>query len=256
MYARKKCIGCKSCVENCPSRALSLTAAGIKCDNHLCGLCGQCVKVCPSMAMEMSGVEYTVDDLMHEIEKEMIFMDNSGGGVTISGGEPLLYPETLSELLLRCKAIGVHRAVDTALYAKEETVAAIMKETDLFLIDLKHMDTDKHKRFCGVPNEPILSNLRMIAEAGRDFIIRIPLIEGVNSDDENIIRSAEFLNSLSWKRKTVNLLPYHDVAKGKYEKSGVTLNPANIPLSAPSHERQQHCIALFNRYGITATIGG
>lgn len=208
------------------------------------------------MAMEMSGVEYTIDYLIQEIEKETIFMDHSGGGVTFSGGEPLLFPETLFELLLRCKAINVHRAVDTSLYAKAETVAAIMNETDLFLIDLKHMDSNKHRQFCGVPNELILSNLRMIAEAGKDFIIRIPLIDGINADEENIVRSAGFLASLPWERKVVNLLPYHEVAAAKYEKSGADFNPHNIPLSSPSPERQQQCIAIFKQYGIIATIGG
>jgi pyruvate formate lyase activating enzyme len=204
----------------------------------------------------MSGTEYTVDYLIQEIEKEMIFMDNSEGGVTFSGGEPLLFSETLLELLVRCKAIGVHRAVDTALYAKEETVAAIMKETDLFLVDLKLMDTDKHKQYCGVPNELILSNLRMIADAGKDFMIRIPLIEGINADEDNIKRSAEFLASLQWERKLVNILPYHEVAKGKHEKLGVLFNPGKIALSTPSLEQQQHCIKIFLQYGITAIIGG
>ena len=183
-------------------------------------------------------------------------MDNSGGGVTFSGGEPLLFPNTLLALLLRCKAIGVHRAVDTSLYAKEETVKTIMNETDLFLIDLKHIDSGKHKQYCGIPNELILSNLRMIADAGKDFIIRIPLIEGINADDENITRSAQFLASLPWKRKEVNLLPYHEIAKGKHEKLGITFNPNHIPLSTPTPEQQQRCIELFNLYGITVSIGG
>ena len=256
MYTRKKCIGCGRCVENCSSNALTLMDDGIKSDENLCTLCGRCVEVCPSMAMEMSGIEYTVDYLIHEIEKEAIFMDNSEGGVTFCGGEPLLFPDTLLELLLRCKIIGVHRAVDTALYAKAETVAAIMRETDLFLVDLKLMDTVKHRQFCGVPNELILSNLRMIAEAGKDFIIRIPLIEGINADEENLVRSAEFLASLPWKKKAVNILPYHEVAKGKHEKLCTVFNPDKIPLSTPSLEKQQHCITLFSQYGITATIGG
>ena len=256
MYTRKRCIGCARCVTNCLSHALFLTSEGIKSDKNRCVLCGECVKICPSKAMEMSGHVYTVDYLIREIEKEMIFMDTSGGGVTFSGGEPLLFPDTLLELLLRCKTIGVHRAVDTALYAKEETVLKIMNETDLFLIDLKIMDSDTHKKFCGVPNELILSNIRMIAAAGRDFIIRIPLIEGVNTDEENLTRSAEFLASLPWKRKIVNFLPYHEVAKGKYEKSGAAFNPAHIPMSAPSSEQQQRCIEIFHQYGIAATIGG
>jgi len=206
--------------------------------------------------MEISGVEYSIDYLMNEVAKEMIFMDYSGGGVTFCGGEPLLFPDSLHELLLRCKAIGVHRAVDTSLYAKSETVASIMKETDIFLIDLKHMDSHKHKQFCGVSNEMVLSNLRMIAKAGKDFLIRIPLIEGINADEDNITRSAEFLASLPWKRKTVNLLPYHEAASDKYKKTGAMFNPNKIPLSTPTPEQQYYCIEIFQQYGIIATIGG
>jgi pyruvate formate lyase activating enzyme len=206
--------------------------------------------------MEFSGIEYSIDYLIREIEKELIFMDNSEGGVTFSGGEPLLFPDTLLELLLRCKAIGVHRAVETSLHAKEEIVAAVMRVTDLFLVDLKLMDSVKHKHFCGVPNELILSNLRMIAEDGKEFIVRIPLIEGINTDEENITHSAEFLVSLPWERKAVTLLPYHEVAKGKHEKLGIAFNPENIPLSTPSLEKQQRCIKIFSQFGIIATIGG
>jgi len=256
MYTLKKCIGCKRCVDNCPSQALILTPDGIKSDDALCNLCRQCVKGCPSLAMEMSGIEYSVDYLMREIEKEMIFIDQSGGGVTFSGGEPLLYPDVLLELLVRCGKIGIHRAVDTALHVPEETLTAIMNETDLFLIDLKHMDSGKHKQFCGAPNEQILSNLRMIAGAGKDFVIRIPLIEGFNADDENIIRSAEYLASLPWKSKEVHLLPLHETALAKHQKLGTVYNPGKILLAPPSEERKQHCINLFNEYCIKATIGG
>ena len=256
MYTRKKCIGCKYCVENCTAQALILTPDGIKSDDTLCNLCGRCVKLCPSLAMEMSGSDCSVDYLMREIEKEMIFMDHSGGGVTFSGGEPLLYPDVLLEFLVRCRAIGVHRAIDTALHVPEKTLTAVMNETDLFLIDLKLIDSGKHKRFCGAPNEQILSNLRLIAETGKDFIIRIPLIEGVNADDENIIRSAEFLAMLPWKRKEVHLLSYHETAPAKHQKMGTVYNPGTIALTSPSEEKRLHCIKLFKQYGITATTGG
>ena len=253
MYTKKRCIGCGNCVSNCHKSALLLTPGGIICDNGLCYLCGKCVEACPAGAMEMSGTEYSVDYLMQEIEKETIFMDSSAGGVTFCGGEPLIYPDVLLELLNRCSEIGVHRAVDTTLFAKPEIVKAVMQKTDLFLIDLKHMDSGKHKAFCGVPNERILSNLRMIAEAGSDFIIRIPLIEGVNADIENIVSSAKFLSSLPWKRKAVDLLPYHEIAGGKHEKMGTVYNPDKIPMTLPSPEKQQQCIEIFEDYGIIAT---
>lgn len=256
MYTKKKCIGCRTCVEKCPSKALTLTPDGIVTNNDLCTLCGRCVEVCPAKAMEMSGTAYTTDYLINEIEKETVFMDRSEGGVTFCGGEPLMHPDTLLELLKRCGELGIHRAVDTTLFAKPQTVKEIMEETDLFLVDLKHIDSSKHRYYCGAPNELILSNIRMVAESGKEMIIRIPLIREVNADEENIILSAKFLSSLPPGKKTVHLLPYHDIAKGKHEKLGTVYNSRNIPMSPPTEEEQQHCVAIFKKYGIDAVIGG
>lgn len=218
MYTRKKCIGCLACVESCPEGALSVTAGGIAADNNRCSLCGICEEVCPSKAMEICGKEYSADYLMGEIEKETVFMDRSGGGVTFSGGEPLMQPAALMELLERCGRLGIHRAVDTSLYAKPETVKAIMAETDLFLVDLKLMDSAKHQYYCGVPNELILDNIRLLADAGKEMLFRIPLIKGVNADEENMEKTRIFLNTLPGKERNVQLLPYHDTGKGKLEK--------------------------------------
>jgi pyruvate formate lyase activating enzyme len=256
MYTKKKCIGCHSCMEHCPHQAIYPTPEGMKTRPEACRLCGRCAEVCPAKAMEISGTEYSVDYLMKEIEKETIFMDRSGGGVTFCGGEPLMQPAVLLELLRRCKCLGIHRAVDTTLYARAEVVAEVMKETDLFLVDLKLMDSGKHRYYCGVPNERILSNLRMVAEAGKALLIRIPLIEGVNADEENIVRSAAYLASLPWERRVVHLLPYHDIAKGKHEKLGSVYNPECVPLAPPSEEVQERCCRIFRQYGIESIIGG
>lgn len=256
MYTRKKCIGCKTCVDNCPVQALSLTSDGIVTNHDLCTLCGTCIDVCPTKAMEMSGTEYSIDYLVNEIEKETVFMDQSDGGVTFCGGEPLMHPDALFDLLKRCGTLGIHRAVDTTLFAKPQVVRNIMEETDLFLVDLKHIDSSKHQYYCGVPNELILSNIRMITEAGKEMSIRIPLIEGVNADEENITASAAFLSSLPWENKIVHLLPYHEIAQNKHEKLGTLYNPNNIPMSTPTEEQQQTCVAIFEKYGIKAVIGG
>lgn len=256
LYTNKKCIGCGTCITACPQKALTLTAGGVVTNHALCTLCGTCAEVCPAMAMEISGTEYTTEQLMKEIEKETVFMDRSEGGVTFCGGEPLLHPVQLLELLKRCGEQGIHRAIDTTLLAPPEIVKEVMANSELFLVDLKHMDTEAHKLFCGVPNERILSNLRMIAEAGHDFHIRIPLIEGVNADVENITRSAAFLTSLPWQHRTVNLLPYHDIGRGKHEKLGSVYNPAHYPLSAPTEDTVQRCRDIFSLYGINTIVGG
>lgn len=256
MYTLRKCIGCCTCVKACPNEALKFTSEGIVTDANRCRLCGKCAEVCPTKAMEISGTEYSVDYLMREIEKETLFFDQSDGGVTFCGGEPLMHPDLLKKLLILCGQRGIHRVVDTSLFAKPELVMEIALLSELFLVDLKMMDTGKHRYFCGVPNELILSNIRMIAEMGIPFSVRIPLIKGVNADKENITRTAEFLASLPGNRQEVALLPYHDIAKNKHGKLGTLYNPDEVPMSTPSEEEIHHIREIFLRHGITATVGG
>lgn len=256
MYTKSKCIGCQSCVEVCPQQVLTLTPEGIVADESKCVLCQQCADVCPSLAMKFGGKEWKMEELMAVIEKERKVMEDSGGGVTICGGEPLMHYQYTLELLQELKKRRFHRAVDTTLFSNAAIIKEVAANCELFLVDLKLMDSERHRFYTGVPNEKILANIRMIAEMGCDFFIRIPLIEGVNADEQNIDESARFLASIPWNRKVVNLLPYHDIGKGKHEKLGTKYNPDSIPMAAPSQETQQRCIAQFKHYGITATIGG
>ena len=256
MYTKSKCIGCKSCIEVCEHDVLTLTLDGIKADESKCVLCQQCADVCPSLAMKFGGKEWKIEDLMKEVEKERQVMEDSGGGVTICGGEPLMHYRYTLELLEELEKRRFHRAVDTTLFANPNVVKEIAANCELFLVDLKLMDSERHQFYTGVPNETILANIRMIAEMGCDFFVRIPLIDGVNADEQNIDESARFLASIPWNRKVVNLLPYHDIGKGKHEKLGTTYNPDAIQMAAPSTDIQQRCIAQFEKYGIKATIGG
>lgn len=256
MYTHKRCLGCGICIRRCPVTALSLTGEGIHTDPHMCRLCGICTDNCPANAMEMSGIPYTVEELMRGIKKEAIFMDQSGGGVTFCGGEPLMHAGILIELLKRCGKQEIHRAVDTTLFASQETVEQVMQHTDLFLVDLKHMDTEKHRKFCGVPNERILSNIELLAAAGRPMIIRIPLIEGVNTDPENMWRTTTFIGRLPGEKKVVQLLPYHDIGKGKHEKLGSLYNPQHFSMSCPEQTTQENWLDMLQQAGIDASIGG
>lgn len=256
LYTRKKCIGCETCVRACPRRALSFASEGIATNSALCTVCGTCADVCPALAMEISGQEYSAERLMEEIEKETLFMDRSKGGVTFCGGEPLMQPDYLLHVLRLCGERNIHRAVDTTLYARPEVVGRIVPHTDLFLIDLKLMDSDKHRRYCGVPNELILSNIRKIAGAGKDFRIRIPLIEGINADEGNLRCAALFIAGLPGGGKKVDLLPYHDIGKGKHEKLGTKYNPDAVPMSAPSRSVQERAVSIFREQGIEVKIGG
>ena len=164
-----------------------------------CGACnepGFTVDDCPTTARELCGREYALEELMAEIEKERDIMEDSGGGVTLCGGEPLMHPEDALAILRELKRRGFHRTVDTTLYARPEVVDAVAAECELLLIDLKLMDSEKHRRYTGVGNELILENIRRVAMAGKDFRIRIPLIEGINADEANIEATAQFLQSL------------------------------------------------------------
>ena len=256
LYKKTKCIGCQSCVEVCPQQALELTPDGIKPTQNPCILCGKCTEECPSTALEMCGKEWPMEDLMAEIEKERSVMEDSGGGVTLCGGEPLMHSDYSLAILEELGRRGFHRIVDTTLYASQETVTRIAAACELFLVDLKLMDSEKHRLYTGVPNELILQNIRYLAEAGKDFFIRIPLIEDVNADDGNMEATAAFLETLSWQRRTVNLLPYHDVGKDKHRRMWSTYNPQGFQMAAPSEVTQEHCKALLESHGFHVIIGG
>ena len=254
MYAPAKCIQCGTCVVACPEKAITLTSEGIITDAELCKMCGKCAEVCPTKAIEISGKPMSVAEIINEIEKERVFFDQSDGGVTFSGGEPLLQSRFLIELLDECGKRGIHRAVDTAGLANTEIILEVARRTDLFLYDLKMMDSEKHRKWVGVPNEKILENLKVLAETGVKIIIRIPLIGGVNDDSANMEATARFVAELSGEKKEVNLLPYHKIAQTKYQKLG---RPEEFQLlEEPTKEAQLQAIAIFQEYGIEASIGG
>jgi pyruvate formate lyase activating enzyme len=202
----------------------------------------------------MSGREISAPEIMEIIEKERVFFDQSGGGVTFSGGEPLLHSGILIELLDELGRKGIHRAIDTAGHVKTEILVEVARRTDLFLYDLKVMDTGLHEKYTGVGNEKILRNLEVLADSGAHIIIRIPVLGGINDDEVNIRKTAMFINSLSGENKEVHLLPYHKIAQTKYSKLG---KPKDFELfSEPDHETLEEIIEIFRDYGINASIGG
>ena len=235
LYKRSKCIGCHTCEQE-----------GFVADD------------CPTKAREVCGRQYTMDELMGEVEKERDIMQDSGGGVTICGGEPLMHPDGTLAILRELGRRGFHRTVDTTLYAHSDVVKAVARECELLLVDLKLMDTEKHRRYTGVGNELILQNIRLIAEAGHPFQIRIPLIEGINADEQNIEQTARFLSLLTshFSPLTVNLLPYHDVGKDKHLRMGSRYNPQGYPMSTPTEESLQRCRQQLEAYGLHVVIGG
>ena len=254
MFSADKCIGSKECIKHCPNDALTLTPKGIVTNVELCALCGKCAQVCPTKAMEMIGKAMTVKEVMKQIKREVVFMDNSEGGVTISGGEPLLHHQYLIKLLDACGEEGIHRCIDTSGFANSKVLLEVASKSEYFLFDLKMMDDKKHKEWTGVSNKNILENLKILAETGTPINIRIPLIKGVNDDEKNIHDSAKFIAALNGKSLVVNILPFHNIAEMKYEKLGIQYNKGNM--DEPEIKRQNEILEIFKSYGIKSEIGG
>ena len=252
-YKTDTCICCGACVENCPEQALCLTPEGVVASGASCRKCFPCTELCPAEARQQVGRKVTVRALFREIQKDIPFYDTSGGGVTFSGGEPLMQAEFLIELLKLCGSEHIHRAVDTTGYASAETLMAVAAHTDLFLYDLKMMDSAKHEKYTGVPNRLILDNLRQLARQGVDLIIRIPLIAGINDDTDNLDRTGEFLNLLPGIKK-VDVLPYHAFQKSKYIRFGI--NNDNHFRTPPSGAMLSWARERLEGFGLEVAIGG
>lgn len=212
----KKCKHCGRCKEACP--------------NHLekCDLCGKCVGVCLNDAIEICGRTETKEALLSEIEKDRIYYETSGGGVTFSGGECMLQIEPLFDTLKLCKEKGIHTAVDTAGNVPWDYFEKIIPCTDMFLYDIKAMDSSLHKRNTGVGNELILDNLTRLLKSGKRVWVRIPVIPGVNDTEEEMLRVKTFFESSGYPEKT-ELLPYHKMGENKYEMLGIELHKFEVP---------------------------
>ena len=203
MFFKNKCTGCGKCKEKCPNNL------------ELCELCGKCTLYCPHDAREICGKEYTVDEVMREILKDKAFYDNSGGGVTFSGGESMLQIDFLEELLKACKQNGIHTAIDTAGHVPYESFESVLPYTDLFLFDVKCYDSDKHKKYTSASNELIFSNLRKLLKTNKTVWVRIPIIPTVNDTEEEMLAIKSFLYSCRAPKK-IELLPYHSMGEHKY----------------------------------------
>ena len=190
---------------------------GVVRNGDLCIDCGECVEVCFAQACELVGNEMTVSEVMAEIEKDIPFFDESGGGVTFSGGEPLLQSDFLLALLRACKDKEIHTVLDTCGFASWEVLDKIRNYVDLFLYDLKIMDEARHQEYTGMSNKIILKNLRMLSERAQDIVLRLPIVPGVNDSDENLRQVGEFAAALP-HLNGVEILPYHQIAIEKYKR--------------------------------------
>jgi pyruvate formate lyase activating enzyme len=248
-----RCIGCGACIEGCPSGALSHTLQGIAADPRLCLHCGHCVDSCPSEARERTVRQASVPELVTAIDRDAPFYEQSGGGVTFSGGEPLCQPGFLLALLKACGRLGLHRAVDTSGYADTERMLEVARHTDLFLYDLKTLDPVRHMDQTGVDNRLILANLELLSGSGAEIRVRIPLVPGLNEDDTSINCIGAYIAALP-RKHAVDLLPFHRAAKGKYQKLGLSYRgETTVP---PGPGRIADIAKRLSGFGLDVGVGG
>ncbi len=259
MYVTPRCVGCKSCVSICPRAALKPSEDDkVEIDRSKCNNCGMCTDVCPSEALRMSAHEMTVEEVMAEVRKDRIFYELSGGGITLSGGEPLSHPFFAVELLKQCKKEGINTALETSGYSSPKTLKEVLHYVDYLLYDVKHTDPKKHEVFTGKSNEIILKNLEYITSIYpvARLTARVPLIPGFNDSSEEVLSIVGFVASLGIKN--VDVLPFHKLGASKYKYLGrdfkldaaKTLNPKSEQLL----ELKELIEGKFR--GIKARVGG
>ncbi|MBN1796638.1 MAG: glycyl-radical enzyme activating protein [Sedimentisphaerales bacterium] len=248
-----RCTLCGRCIEVCPENAISKNEDHVRTDFDKCIRCGKCVEVCPASAREIIGKEMSAEEVMAEVRRDILFYDESGGGVTFSGGEPLMQSEFLTAILEKCRNDNIHTAVDTTCYADESLVLEIAEKADLFLCDIKHIDPKKHLQFTGVDNKLILSNIKKLSETA-EVIIRIPVIPGFNDDIDNLKATAEWICGLE-KPCPVNFLPYNS---GGTEKVKRLAHKMRIIVSKrPDDGQLRKSVELYeNQFGLKAIIDG
>jgi pyruvate formate lyase activating enzyme len=232
-FTPEKCIGCGECALICPNDAQHIEAGQREFKRELCQVCGQCTEVCYPGGLALVGKEMTVDQVMAEILKDRPFYETSKGGVTLSGGEPLVQREFAAHLLRACKTEGIHTAIETAGNYPWEHLAPLLRWTDLIMMDIKHMDSDKHRQATGVPNHRILETARRLAQSDQAVTIRVPVVPTVNDTPAEIAAIAQFVDDLAGLRAhyhqrdlqtsdlfSLELLPFHRLASNKYESLG------------------------------------
>jgi pyruvate formate lyase activating enzyme len=240
-------------MEICPQQAITFSEIGPVADPDKCVLCGRCAEACPTSAWEIIGRKATVQEVMAEIRKDVVFYDQSGGGATFSGGEPLMQAGFLLALLEACRVEEIHTAIDTTCYAQPEVLRRVAEMTSLFLCDIKHMNSELHEQYTGIRNDRVLENIRMLAEAGKRIFIRVPIVPGFNSDLKNIEQTAQFIQSLKTVRR-VDILPYN---RGGLEKALRLMGQIDLmEAQAPDDGTMAEIAGVLRGYGFEVKIGG
>lgn len=256
MRYEERCTKCGACVKACPHNALSFDENNVlQVDYSKCITCGICVDHCAYDALEIAGKEYTADELVNEAKKDIILYEESGGGVTLSGGEVMVQPKKfLLSLVKKLNRLGINVAIDTCGFAPWETFEAIAPYVNTILYDLKTIDEKIHDFYIGKGLDVVLSNLIKLDKINANINIRIPIIEQVNAKLDDMEKVADFLTSNKIKVKQINILPYHKAGTGKYERLGLVYK--DDLMSVPSNEKMEEIKSLFEEKGYNVIIGG
>jgi pyruvate formate lyase activating enzyme len=254
MFRPERCAEeCWDCVPRCPKKAIKEKGAIISINPKKCDLCAKCEDVCAYEAVAIVGKDVTVEDVVREVEKDRIFYDESGGGVTFSGGEPLAQGEFLLSILDELNKSGIHTAVDTSGFVPFEVLHKVSKKADLVLFDLKVMDERRHRVFTGESNDLILENLQRLSENGNHIVIRMPVLKGLNDDTDNIQGMVDFLLPLnkSWQ---INLLPFHRGGEGKLKR--LDKKSPLVNFKTPSASKLEEIKDRLSSHGFHVKVGG
>jgi pyruvate formate lyase activating enzyme len=251
-YIEFKCKKCFKCIDSCHFSSISKADDQLNIDFPKCSLCRDksCTETCNHGALTITGEKYSVDKLVGIIRKDIDFYKNSGGGVTFSGGEPLSQPKFLVEVLKECKKLNIHTAIETCGFANKQVIKDVIEYTDLFLFDVKIINNVKHFKHTGKPNDIILSNLEFISKSGKKIILRVPLIQGINDDNDNmegILKLAKKLNI-----NDINIEPYHSLGEDKYSEFGMKPKIKDVKLF-DQHEIQNF-VDFFNNAGLNCEL--
>jgi pyruvate formate lyase activating enzyme len=252
LWKQENCTLCGRCVAACPAQAIRQGDSKPSHNPRLCLYCGKCAEACVNNAREIVGEERTIGQLLAEIERDRPFYDQSGGGVTFSGGEAMAQIDFVAELAAACRNRGISVAVDTCGAVPYESFERILPDVDLFLYDIKAMDPDLHRRLTGQDNRQILDNLKRLAASGANINLRLPLIEGVNSDNPSIAALIGLATEL--RIRNLNLLPYHKLGQDKYAQ--LRRRRRHAAMAPPSPARMNEIKSMFELRGFSVGIGG
>jgi pyruvate formate lyase activating enzyme len=254
LYCPSKCIGCGKCVDLCDENAIQTTGNTIRFNRERCKQCMRCTQRCYTGARKVSGKTMSAEEVLKEVEQDMVFYECSGGGVTFSGGEPLLWPDFIVEAGAGMKDRGIHIAVETCGCFAMEDFRTAKPVIDLVLFDLKIIDEEKHRAYCGVSNKQVPGNFKTVIESMIPVVVRMPIIPTVNDSDELLNAAQEFLLPYKNRIQGIHILPYHNLGVGKFDALG---RPYALPyIEAPSSEHMRAVKEQFEKKGFSVKIGG